>query len=99
MVDGGMSLGFHTKEVDAEEKLQILNFFNQTGWLMFSEDQIQDTEIPTKDSDFDGKTPSQRLRGVLFVLWKRLGQKGDFEQFYKEKMEAFINLIKNKLDQ
>ena len=56
---------------------------------------------------FEDKTPSQRLRNVLYVLWeqeqpKETNSKGvityvDFDLFYKRKMNELINFIKNKL--
>lgn len=99
LADGGMSVGFHTKELTAEEKLNIMNHFQRPGWLLFSEDELTPADVPAQSSEYEGYTPSQRLRAVLFVLWKQLGGKGNFDDFYREKMEAFINLIKNKLDQ
>jgi len=44
---------------------------------------------------------SQRLRNVLFLLWKEKFKKKEyekgFESFYQEKMEIIINSLKNKL--
>lgn len=99
MVDGGLSVGFHTKELSPNEKLDIMNLFNQTGWLLFSADPVEESDIPEKKSEFEVKTPSQRLRGVLYVLWEQLGKRGDFQDFYKVKMESFIEALKNKIDE
>lgn len=44
------------------------------------------------------KSPSQRLRAVLFVLWEQRGSKGEFEEFYKESIERVIKRIKEELD-
>jgi hypothetical protein len=44
------------------------------------------------------KSPSQRLRDVLYVLWEHRGSKGDFEQFYIASIEKVINRIKEELD-
>lgn len=44
------------------------------------------------------KTPSQRLRAVLYVLWERKGSNGEFEVFYVASMEKFINRIKQELE-
>ncbi len=43
------------------------------------------------------KTPSQRLRASLYVLWEQRGSKGDFEEFYEDQMEKFIKRIKQEL--
>lgn len=97
--DKGMSLGFHTKELDSVEKALIMDFHNETGWLLFSPNEVQDSDIPQGVAEKDAKTPSQRLRAVLFVYWKQLGEKEDFEEFYRVKMEQLINHIKNKLEE
>lgn len=99
LVDNGMSVGFHTKELSAEEKLGIMSHFQKTGWLLFSEDEVQEADVPETKSEFETKTPSQRLRGVMYVYWEQQGSKGKFEDFYREKMENFIEIIKSKLDQ
>ena len=38
------------------------------------------------------------MRAVMFVWWKQLGSNGDFEQFYRTKMEKMIEIVKGKLD-
>ena len=43
------------------------------------------------------KTPSVRLRAVLYLLWEQEDQRSDPEEFYKIKMEMIINHFKNKL--
>jgi len=46
-----------------------------------------------------GKSPSSRLRAVLFILWKQLGEtENDFEVYYKLKMEKFIDHVKGELE-
>jgi hypothetical protein len=55
----------------------------------------------TKLVEIDGikkKTPSQRLRGVLYILWKQLSEVGDFAAYYKSEMEKIMNHYKNKLN-
>lgn len=96
--DRGMSVGFHTKELSAEEKAIIMGFHMGQGWLLFQPNEIAETDIPTTSAEKDAKTPSQRLRAVLFILWKQTGDLDDFERFYHLKMEALINSIKMKLD-
>ena len=48
------------------------------------------------------KSPSTRLRGCLFVLWKQLTDKGletqVFDIWYVSQMERIINDIKSQLD-
>ena len=97
MVDGGLSIGLHTKELSAEEKAKIMDFHNQAGWLLFKENEVEEKEIPTQQAEFGIKTPSQRLRSVLYVLWEQKGAPGDFDVFYRSRMEQFIDDIKAQL--
>lgn len=54
--------------------------------------------LQIKEKIDDGKSPSQRLRAVLFVWWEQKGRPDDFEVFYRMKMEQLINVVKNKLE-
>lgn len=58
--------------------------------------------LPENDLYDNHKTPSQRLRNVIYVLFqKKLGRKPTEEEFateYKNKMEYIIGLLKSKLD-
>lgn len=96
--DGGVSLRFHTNEVSKDQKVTLMEFYQSFGWLLFAANEHQESEVPRELAKRDvGQSPSQRLRAVLFVYWKQLGSKGDFEAFYKQKMEFFIDKIKENL--
>lgn len=96
--DGGVSLGFSTNEMTAEEKVVISKFYQKFGYVLFKENEFVPEDIPTEDADFEGKTPSKRMRSVLFVYWKQKGAAGDFEDFYRAKMNDLVEYIKTKLD-
>ena len=96
--DGGVSLRFHTNEVATADKVMLLEFYQSFGWLLFNANAIQDSEIPKEQAKPEaGVSPSKRLYGVLFVYWKQLGSKGDFDAFYKQQMEKFIERVKENL--
>jgi formylmethanofuran dehydrogenase subunit A len=44
------------------------------------------------------KTQSERIRGILFVWYKQLGEPGEWEIFYRHETEKFIEQIKQKLN-
>ena len=47
----------------------------------------------------NGKSPSQRMRNVLFVLWQQNnGGYDDFNLFYLNRMDKIIDQIKSKLE-
>lgn len=96
--DGGLSLGFHTNELSVEDKVIALSYFQKFGWILFKESEFEEKDIPQVDATDESKSPSQRLRAVLFILWKQEGEKGDFEVFYRANMEKAINRVKRFLD-
>lgn len=55
-------------------------------------------ELKEVKGQFDTKTPSQRLRAVLFILWRQADGTGDFEDFYRRRIEDIINSVKRKLE-
>lgn len=99
LADGGVSLSFHTAEITASEKVVLMNLHTQAGWLLFNPDnEVPAEDIPEHDSGYETKTPGQRLRAVLFLLWKQEGEKGSFNEYYEKSMEKFITLLKGRLE-
>lgn len=96
--DGSASIRFATQEISAEEFGLLKNNLNEFGWLTFRPNEYREEDMPTEDVEDKDKTPSKRLRASLFVYWKQKGSVGDFENFYRENMEKFINVVKAKLD-
>ncbi len=96
--DGGLRLGFTTNELNYEDKLTAAKFYQSFGYVLFKENQFTDEEIPATDATDESKSPAQRLRATLFVLWKQRGSKGEFEVFYRANMELAIERVKKLLD-
>lgn len=99
--DGSLKLVYETQELNARDGAALLDMRNRIGWLLFAADQIQDEDIPDEklNSEMDGdKSPSQRLRAVLFVFWKRRGGQGTFNDFYRSQVERWIDQVKERLD-
>lgn len=95
--DGSAGIRISTQELQAQDFAELQAHLNTFGWFMFSENDIQDEEIPDEDAE-ENKRPSQRLRAVLYRLWEQAGKSGTFESFYRERMEKLIEHIKGKLD-
>lgn len=94
--DGGMSVRFHTQEIPTAEKTVLMEYFQQFGWLLFAPEGTE-LNVP-KEQPKEDKTPSQRLRSTLHILWEQRGSEGDFEAWYRQKMEAIIEQVKEKLN-
>lgn len=59
----------------------------------------EQVKLPTEPAPLGRgfKSPSQRLRAVLFVAWKAAGEQGDFEDYYKGELTYIINSYKDLL--
>ncbi len=99
-VDGGASLRFATNELTADDFGKLKEMLNSFGYVLFSPNQFNDDDLPPTDAPGKVKTPSQRLRSVLFVYWnKKKEPKDDFEGFYRKEMAKFINHVKDAIEE
>ena len=99
--DRTIKITFQTQEMSPEDAADCMRLNQSFGWLIFAPENAGQVTIPDEPPpEFKNtKTPSARMRAVLFVYWQQLGGEGGFETFYREKMEMMINWVKEKLDQ
>lgn len=97
LAGGGMSLVVHTQDMTDAEKVTLMSFQNKAGYFLFSENEFSEDDVPKQDAQYEGKTPSQRLRDVLFVYYKQIGSTEDFETYYRSQIEKIIFKVKEKL--
>ncbi len=93
--DGSSKLSFETRELTGEEIMLLLGFRNSEGWLMFS--QNKEFKVPEMEAELDLKSPSERLRNALYVLYKDEPRVSTFQTYYNENMEKLINIILGKV--
>lgn len=100
--DGSAKISFDTRELTAEEIFVIMSLRQTEGWLAFAPNVDDVGEIPEESAHVDEKSPSERLRNVMFVWYKQETEAnrfvGLFETFRKEKMEKIIEGVKSKLE-
>lgn len=98
--DRSVKLSFTTtREISTEEYLTIDEYYQSIGWLLFKENEFNDEDVPKEQAESDTKTPSQRLRSVLYVYHLENGGAPEtFRQFYEASLEKYINNVKEKLD-
>ena len=97
--DKSLSLRFSTNEVSTEEFMEIDQYHQTFGYLLFQPNRFSDNDLPSTDAPDERKTPSQRLRSVMYLLHKQEGgDKGGFQSFYENQMEKIIEHLKAKLD-
>jgi len=89
-----------TKTLTSNEMAELFKLNDKHVWVAFKEQSVKVEDLDIKESNEfkSDKSPSQRLRSVLYVYWEKYKPTDDFDSFYRKKMEDFINLIKDKLD-
>lgn len=105
--DNTIKLEFGTSEIPPKDAVFLMNNINKYGVIAFSPEDISREELEAieqsvKRSQDIGKSPSQRLRSVLFLLWKAEGEPQGFsdkDRYYERKMEQIIEHFKRRLDQ
>lgn len=95
--DRTCNLTFETQEVSSDELKEFDEHYQKFGWLLFSEAEIQEEEIPKGDPELSSKSQAQRIRNVLYKLYLQDDQKLEFKDYYKEKTEKYIEHLKGKI--
>lgn len=101
--DGSVVLSFSTQELDPDAAGRLFQFRNKYVKCLLSDNGIQKLEEELVDAAqaVDGrksKSPSQRLRSVLFLVHTNNGGvKEDFDKFYGPEMERIIEHYKSKI--
>lgn len=96
-VDGSLSLRLSTPELSSEEKTSFFDLVNKPVKILIQPDG-EAVDVKEVKGEFDKKSPSQRLRSVLFVLWKQQEPGLDFDQFYLRHMDKLIDQHKQMLE-
>jgi hypothetical protein len=101
--DKTFSISFDTNELTPENFTIIGQLNGKFGFLAFKEDEFKNKELDLLSelkSDYNDptKSPSKRLRNVLFLNWKETPQGfKTAEEHYNYIMELIINHYKGKL--
>jgi hypothetical protein len=102
--DKSYKIIFDSQELTPEQVAGLSQTLGNFGYLAFKETPFKDKEkevIEQLEPDYNdtGKSPSQRLRGVLYRVWEK-DPEGyqDFNRYYDFQMEKIIKHFKTKLD-
>lgn len=103
--DKSVALRFITQEQSPANIAKIHGMIDTFGALYFKGDteitKAERDEIDALDTDLvdNPRTQSQRLRNVLFCLWKQTPDGfEDFAKYYKWQTDKIIQHFKDKLD-
>lgn len=97
-VDRSLGLTIATPELSTQEKALFMEMQGLNTEMTIKPLEEKTEGIEKIDKDVNTKTQSQRLRVVLFVYWKQLGEKETFEDFYRTQTEKMIDHWKSKLE-
>lgn len=97
-VDGSLGLSVGTPELSSVEKVAFMSLQNLNVKMT-----IEPIDTPAEGKEkvekgIDGKSPSERLYNVIYVYYKQINSKEDFEVFYRRNIEGIIDQYKAKLE-
>src|SRR3990167_11061367 len=99
--DHSLKISVATQEIiSPEENAKIFNLYNKLMWFAVSEAPVDPTSIELPDIKLERgeKSPSERMRGVLYILWEQSKNTLTFEQFYREQMSRITDKLKEKIN-
>ena len=109
--DKSLVITFETQDkgtLNPSQKAEIIDLLDEYVTAGFKVGEAGQTDpelldLPDFQPEFKGdKSPSQRLRAVLYVLWQQQHAKGavteDADTFYRRQLTRFIDHVKTKLD-
>lgn len=103
--DSTLKVILGTQELGDEEIARLFKFRRLHAFCMLSDKGISEEQenalkgLETGNTGkIEGKSLSQRLRSVLWVLFKQDNVMGDFDDYYADMMEKLIEHFKEKLD-
>jgi ABC-type sulfate transport system substrate-binding protein len=97
-VDRSLGLTLQTPELSSNEKALFMEFQGINSEIVITPLDDKAEGMETINKEVNTKTQSQRLRAVLFLLWKQEGEQGTFEEYYRSKTEQLIEHFKAKLE-
>lgn len=87
MATGDWKITLHTQELSPDEVKNLSQSLSEGR-------QITTRIKPTIEGS---KSPAERLKGVLFKIFKENQIEGDFEDYYRRELEKVIEHFKTKL--
>lgn len=97
-VDGSMSFGGCTPELAVPEKVALMALHGLNVKLLIQPMDSVPDELVIVKTDVEQRTPSERLRAVLFIQAKQLGCEKDFDRYYRTRMSEIVEAEKSKLE-
>ena len=103
LADKTLKITFETQELNPQNLLELMENINQFGYLAFKKEPFKEDEKEMlqelkSDFEFKGKSSSQRLRSVLYVMFQNNNEGFDSSvKHYEHHLEKIIDHFKSKL--
>lgn len=101
--DRTLKIVLGTNELSPSMSGDLFSLQNKVVFVAIKTAEFQKSEVEmlskaNDDTESQGKSQSERLRGVLFILWKQdnLGYT-EFTDFYRFKTNSIIDHLKSKI--
>lgn len=96
--DGSVKISFVTPELRPSEAGALLQFHGKNCCVSIIPEDTAPEAVVKVNTERGGKTPSQRLHAVLYLVWRQSQPNAEtFETFYARQMEVVIYTYKAKL--
>jgi len=99
--DGTVKITIDLQEMPSDKIGELVGYNNQFVKFYLTTENISNEsilEIDNEQVENEGKSPSKRMYNILYRLWEKDKQGyEDFQLFYRFKMNAFNESLKNKL--
>jgi hypothetical protein len=98
--DRSVSMKFTTNfEVNSEDFLEMDKLVMSSGWLIFAENEVDESDVPKEPAALkEGKPKIQRLRAVAWLLHQKTTQEIPFEVWWDSFFEGILDHYKERLD-
>ena len=96
-VDRSLGVRMVTPELSTEEKVALMGLQNLLCEVLIFPKDEKDVDVMKVEKEVIHKSPAQRMRSVIFLLWKQTDEEMPFEIFYADTMEKIIEKLKSKL--
>ena len=98
--DKSLRLSVTTPELSTTERAKFMDMQGILCETLFSPLDTEFPEIDKIETDMDQKSPSQRLRSIMYILFKQNNEGHDlFPAYYAHKMEGILTHVKGKIEE
>ena len=97
--DKSLSLTIQTPPLESKEKTPFMELQQEPLFIDITPQNNLDAPPLVIEKDIETKSQAERIRNVLYVWWKQTkSNEVEFDEFYKQQTERFIDIIKEKLE-